>query len=73
MQRGDRFNSMETAQEAARQFVLDNGESFKLKSMTKNRSLLSVRMLDASLVFEHRNPARRWFQSMFSSCMPAVP
>jgi len=37
MQRGDRFDSIETASEAIRRYVLDNGEPFKLDKLDKKR------------------------------------
>jgi MuDR family transposase len=37
MQQGDKFNSIDSACEAIKRYVLDNGESFKLKKSNKKR------------------------------------
>jgi hypothetical protein len=37
MQFGDQFNSIEAAREAIRQYVLDNGESFKVDKSDQKR------------------------------------
>jgi len=72
MQPGDKFDFIEVAREAIRRYVLDNGESFKLKNRIRSGSLLSVRILGVGLVSEHPNRVRKWFLSPSSSCILVV-